>query len=167
MFTYCPQCGKESLIFENNRKLHCPECGFSLYHNIAAAVSVLVKSEKGYIILKRGKEPASGMLDLPGGFIDPEESAEEACHREILEETGLRIENLNYLGSAPNIYPYKGVTYNTCDLFFTAECLEADFRRQEEEIEEILFLKKEDIKIDRFAFDSVKYFLNHYLNKLP
>jgi NADH pyrophosphatase NudC (nudix superfamily) len=166
MFDYCPQCGKKTLQFQDNRKLFCPECGFNLYHNIAAAVSVLVKSKKGYIILKRGKEPARGMLDLPGGFVDPEESAEDACRREIREEIGVEIGSLTFLGSAPNIYPYKGVTYNTCDLFFTAECLEADFRRQEEEIEDILLLRKEEIDIEQFAFDSVKHFLKNHLNKL-
>jgi len=167
VFTYCPQCRTKGPEFTKNRRIECPSCGFVLYHNTAAAVAVLVKSENRYIILRRGRNPGKGLLDLPGGFVDPGESAEDCCRREIREELGISIENLQYLSSRPNIYPYKGVTYNTCDLLFIAECRSVDFIRQEDEVDEILLLTPEELKIDQFAFESTRNFLKELQSKFP
>ncbi|MDC7235952.1 MAG: NUDIX domain-containing protein [Spirochaetales bacterium] len=163
MFDYCPKCRKPSPDFIDHKKTVCPECGFTLYQNTAAAVAVLVKQKNRYIILRRGREPGKGMLDLPGGFVDPGESAEDSCRREIREELGIKISNLRYICSRPNIYPYKGVTYHTCDMFFTAESGDDVFTRQEDEIDEILLLSKEEIEINQFAFDSIKNLLKDKL----
>lgn len=164
MFEFCPKCRKPSPDYIDNKKIYCPECGFTIYQNTAAAVAVLVKLEKRYIILRRGREPGKGLLDLPGGFVDPGESAEECCRREIREEIGVEISNLQYITSHPNIYPYKDVTYNTCDMFFIAECMDKNFVRQEDEIDEILLLDKKELDIEQFAFESIKNLLKDYLN---
>jgi ADP-ribose pyrophosphatase YjhB (NUDIX family) len=99
----------------------CSSCGFDIYNNVAAAVGVIVKDGAGRVLfIKRAKEPRKGFLALPGGFIDPGESAEQAAVRECKEETGLDIMNLTYVASFPNVYEYKTVRYTTCDIFFTA-----------------------------------------------
>jgi len=167
MFAYCPHCGTPHPEFTKGCRIHCTECGFVFYHNTASAVAILVKLENRYIILRRGREPGKGLLDLPGGFVDPGESAEEACRREITEELGISVENIRYLSSRPNIYPYKGVTYNTCDLLFIAECRHDDFVRQEDEVDEILLLTLEELKIDQFAFESIREFLKELQLKVP
>jgi len=165
MFQYCPNCAAPSPEFPRNRKIYCPACGFSYYHNNAAAVAVLIAVEDRYILLRRGKEPGKGLLDLPGGFVDPGESAEEACRREVMEEIGAEITDLEYSGSRPNTYPYGGITYNTCDLLFRARCGADSFIRQEEEIQEILLLKKEEISLDGVAFESIRRFLAEELKE--
>ncbi|MBF9014781.1 MULTISPECIES: NUDIX domain-containing protein [unclassified Oceanispirochaeta] len=166
MFNYCPKCRRPSPDFIDNKKISCPDCGFTIYQNTAAAVAVLVKVEKRYIILRRGREPGKGMLDLPGGFIDPGESAEDSCRREIKEELGVEISNLRYISSHPNIYPYKDVTYHTCDMFFIAECMDKNFVRQEDEIDEILLLDRKEIDIEQFAFESIRILLDEQLHKI-
>ena len=56
------------------------------------AVACFIRNSKGELLLvRRAKEPAKGTLDLPGGFVDMYESAEDAAHREVKEETGLDI----------------------------------------------------------------------------
>ena len=72
-------------------------------------------------MIERANDPGRGKLDLPGGFVDPKESAEAAIKREIKEELKIDIAEPRYLGSYPNIYEYGGVTYHTCDLFFYAK----------------------------------------------
>lgn len=65
-----------------------------------------------------GKDPAKGTLDLPGGFIDMNETGEEGVAREVLEETGLKVEKTTYLFTLPNIYVYSGFPVHTLDMFF-------------------------------------------------
>ena len=83
-------------------------CGFVYYFNPSSAVACFIKNAKGELLLvRRGKEPAKGTLDLPGGFVDMFESGEEAARREVREETGLHIQNCRYLFSLPNLYVFR------------------------------------------------------------
>lgn len=100
---FCPKCGSSQFEVSGDRSLQCKSCGFHLFINSSAAVAALVTDGKGKLMLvTRGVEPDYGKLDLPGGFIDPGETAEEAVKRELLEELGLKIKSLKYIGSAPN-----------------------------------------------------------------
>jgi len=97
----------------------CMACGFRLYFNPAVAVAVFVQDAAGRVLLiRRAKEPGAGKLAPPGGFIDVGERAEDAVHREVHEEVGLRLTDLRFLGSQPNEYLFGGVLYPVLDLFF-------------------------------------------------
>ena len=163
---YCPQCGTTNLQWENNRKWLCSHCDFVLFHNVAGAVAVIITYEDEILFTRRNQEPKKGLLDLPGGFTDPKESAEETCTREINEELSISIvsEKLIYKGSLPNIYLYKNVLYNTLDLFFEYP-IEDKFEvtLEESEINEVVWIKKLDINLDDIAFDSQKKFLRKYI----
>ncbi len=164
MFQYCPRCSYESPDFLRGRKVSCPSCGFQFYQNTAAAVAVLLEYKEHFVIMKRGREPGKGLLDLPGGFVDPDESAEDACRREIREEIGVEISDLTYRSSCGNTYPYKGITYKTCDMLFTARCESSSFTPQEDEIQEILFIEKDKLSLENFAFDSLKKMVRDFLS---
>src|SRR5690606_8958188 len=98
----------------------CPACGFHYYHNVAAAVAAVIVHDGCVLVTRRAREPAAGLLDLPGGFVDPGEAAEHALHRELAEELGWNARDCvpRYLGTRPNTYLYAGVRYATCDLFY-------------------------------------------------
>ena len=120
-FSFCPECGRQTVEYKNARHWVCSSCGFDLYNNVAAAVGVVLADSAGRILLlKRAHEPQKGFLALPGGFVDPGENAEEAAARECKEETGVTLLDIEYLASFSNIYIYKTVRYTTCDIFFTA-----------------------------------------------
>jgi len=57
-------------------------------------VGVVLFREKKVLLVKRGKEPSKGIWTLPGGLVEVGESLRETARREILEECGLRIEDL-------------------------------------------------------------------------
>jgi ADP-ribose pyrophosphatase YjhB (NUDIX family) len=122
--SYCPNCGKKTLTYIDNKKWVCSSCKLSLYNNVAAAVGLVIlikdKNSNKILLIKRGKEPQKGKLAVPGGFVDPGESAEEAAIRECKEEIGLSPTSLKYLTSATNNYSYKEIDYITCDIFFLA-----------------------------------------------
>ncbi|MCX6309703.1 MAG: NUDIX domain-containing protein, partial [Bacteroidia bacterium] len=58
---------------------------------------------------------------MPGGFVDLDESAEEALVREIKEELNLELTDIRFFQSIPNLYEYSGMVIHTLDLLFTAQ----------------------------------------------
>jgi ADP-ribose pyrophosphatase YjhB (NUDIX family) len=162
MFKYCPSCGSEKIVFERGKVFKCPDCGFSYYHNIAAATGCVIAAGGKAMLLVRGKEPAKGKLDLPGGFVDLGEGALEGLRRELREEIGWSPPagaEFTFFASFANVYPYKNIVYNTCDLFFTVSApglSEKDLVLEEKEIAGAEFVKPDDIDLDKLAFDSTR-----------
>lgn len=116
-FVFCPYDGQPLAphVEEGVARPRCPACGFVDYGNPKPCVAVLVVQDGKLLLGKRGAEPARGMWDILGGFIDAGESAEDAVRREIAEETGLQVTITRYLGSFPDTYGPRGVpTLNMC-----------------------------------------------------
>lgn len=175
-FNMCPMCGTKSIINSNNRVWKCPDCGFVLFCNVAAAVGVIICDKNHNILMEvRAKEPRKGFLALPGGFVDPNESAEDAVIRECKEEIGVALDGLQFICTNPNTYEYKNIEYKTCDMFFTASLPEEfgsidDFiktlKKQESEVESFVSCKVEtleDIEKLPLAFESARETLKKWI----
>lgn len=118
-FLYCPECGSPHFEVNNEKSKKCTDCGFVYYFNPSSAtVALILNEKKELLVCRRAKEPAKGTLDLPGGFIDMNETGEEGVGREVWEETGLKVEKATYQFSLPNIYIYSGFSVHTLDMFF-------------------------------------------------
>jgi NADH pyrophosphatase NudC (nudix superfamily) len=160
MFRYCPRCASARIQFDGINRFCCPDCGFVYFHNTAAAAGLIINTKQGFLFLIRGEEPAKGKLDVPGGFLNPGESALEGLRRECREEIGRDCgDDIRFLASFPNIYEYKGIAYNTCDLFFTADMpdlTENDLTLQKGEIGGCRFIRPENIDLDQIAFPSAR-----------
>ena len=77
------------------------------------------------------------------------------------------IQKLKYLGSRPNIYPYKNIDYNTMDLFYEYEVEEKfDITLEESEISAGIWVPISEIEIDKIAFDSQKDFIRNNIDKI-
>jgi len=158
-FKFCPNCASKNFTYDNNFKFHCKDCDFVLYHNIAAAVAVIFTYEDKILFTVRNVNPDKGKLDLPGGFIDPNETAEEAACREIEEELGLTItpDDLTYIITEPNNYIYKNIAYRTMDIFY--ECAlktESISVAAQDEIQELVWIKRTEINLDKIGFVSIR-----------
>ncbi len=170
-FSYCPQCGSKNIeTHKGGRKWQCPDCDFDLYNNVASAVGLVIANSRHEVLFeKRAKEPRKGFHALPGGFTNPDETAEQAAVRECREETGVEPEAVTYLCSFPNTYEYRGITYKTCDLFFTAKLPEHfNFNPDAKEVSEVSWLPirtEEDIEKADLAFDSAKHTLSIWLKQ--
>jgi ADP-ribose pyrophosphatase YjhB (NUDIX family) len=93
---FCSQCG-HALEMRNVEEDHlrpvCPACGFIVYLNPPIAAGVIAERADGQIALVlRGENPGKGLWGLPAGFMEINETVEEAARRECLEETGLMVE---------------------------------------------------------------------------
>ncbi|MBZ4652421.1 MAG: hypothetical protein JG761_1221 [Proteiniphilum sp.] len=156
-FHYCPRCGSAAFAEHNEKSKQCAECGFIYYFNSSAAVVAVIVNDKGEILVaRRAKEPAKGSLDLPGGFIDLHETAEEAVIREIREESGLTVLNPRYLFSIPNIYLYSDFEVHTVDLFFRCKVNDFNGLRADDDVAELLFIPPEEINPAEFGLTSIR-----------
>jgi 8-oxo-dGTP diphosphatase len=70
----------------------------TLEMNCALATDAVIFSGDTLVMIRRKNQPYKNMLSLPGGFVDRDETTEEACVREVKEETNLDIENLELVG---------------------------------------------------------------------
>ncbi len=126
VFQFCPRCGSSHFKPFSEKAHKCANCEFELYSNASGAVVALIRNERDEILFtRRTFNPGKDTLDLPGGFIDPGETAEQALAREIHEELNLTIEKAVYKGSFANEYVFSGLSVFTVDLLF--ECTVADF----------------------------------------
>lgn len=155
-FRYCPSCGSKEIAFDGIKQFHCPVCYFIYFHNTAAAAGVILEYGEQVVLIRRNREPAKGKLDLPGGFVDPDETAEDAVRREVNEELGIDLGELKYLGSYPNTYEYEGVAYKTCDLLFSSRIETIPTIVDTSEIEEIVLLNPSVVPDEDIAFESIR-----------
>lgn len=153
-FRVCPRCGKKS--GRRGWYFHCGGCDFYFYFNPAAAVAGIISDDEGRVLfVRRANDPAKGKLAFPGGFVDFAESAENALRREMREEVGVKLSNLEYLSSHPNRYFYRGLTYQTVDLFFVARA--RSFKAVAlDEVASVCWLKPGEVKLADLAFPSVR-----------
>lgn len=166
---YCPSCGKESINWDGEKKWSCSNCNFTLYNNVAGAVAIVIRYEDEIYLTRRNRDPKKGKLDLAGGFVDPRESAEETCKRELFEELQLDVDvsNLQYLTSLPNVYQYKEIDYNTIDLFYEYNVSEKfEVNLELSEISEAVWIPLKQLQLEDLAFDSQKIFFEGYLKSL-
>lgn len=104
----------------------------------------------------RGKDPGRGLLDLPGGFVDPGEDLETAIRRETVEELGFDPGPPRYLFSIPNIYRYRGVNYHTLDAMFTFEVDAIPAVTPNSEVLALHWRDPREVAPGEVAFDSVR-----------
>ena len=157
LFTHCPACGSSNFIQNNEKSKHCEACDFTLYVNASAAVAAFILNESGELLVcKRGKEPEKGTLDLPGGFVDENETAEEAVSREITEELHATVTASTYLFSLPNQYEYSGLTVPTLDMFFSCKLEDTTHLKPSDDVEDCFFVPLTEVNPELFGLKSVK-----------
>lgn len=94
-------------------------------------VGVLVLKDGKVLFGKRKNAHGDGSWCFPGGHLEFNESWEECAARETLEETGLRIKNVNFATATNDIFPVEGKHYIT--IFMTAEYESGDLQIMEPE----------------------------------
>ncbi len=163
-YHFCPICGLRRNRFEPTRPFRCEGCGHTSFFGPVTAVGAIVANDEGQIlVIRRAREPGLGKLGLPGGFVDPQESSEEALHREIAEEVGLRVERVEYLMTAPNRYVYRGIEYPVLDIFYAARVAIAEqVMLADGEVSEWMWTDVDDQLIEQFAFPSNQAALEYY-----
>lgn len=156
-FKYCPKCGSSEFLENNFKSKKCHTCGFVYYYNVSSSVAVIIRNVRGEILVAtRAHEPAKGTFDLPGGFIDMDETAEEAVAREIMEETGMTVIETKYLFSLPNKYVYSDFEIQTMDLFFECKVKKGAIPHADDDVATLQFIAQEDLRPEQFGLMSIR-----------
>ena len=155
-FRFCPLCGSDRFVENNFKSKRCEDCGFVYYFNPSSStVAIIVNEKNELLVVRRAKEPAKGTLDLPGGFCDCYETAEEGVRREVKEETGLCVDSTRFLFSLPNIYPYGGLDIHTIDLFFLCKVTSTKGATAMDDAGELLWMPWQEVKAEDFGLKSI------------
>lgn len=164
VLSYCPKCGHKGFTFNGEKLFVCEACNFNFYINAAAAVSAIIELPDGRIAMGRRKfEPRKGMLDWPGGFVDTMERAEDALIREVREEMGIEITQYEFLTTSPNEYPFKGISYFTCDIAFICKLNTIPQFKAADDVSEVILVYPEDIDYNELCFPSTVNIMRKYL----
>lgn len=128
---FCGRCGTPTTIMPSERARKCPSCHLTNYPRLSPAMIVRVekRDENGrFLLLARANRFPPGFYSVLAGFVEPGETLEQCVAREVREEVGIEVKNINYFGSQPWPFP------NSLMIAFTAEFASGDITLDETEI---------------------------------
>ena len=140
---------------EHIPRYHCPVCSTIHYQNPTIIVGCLPIWEDKVMLCKRGIEPQYGLWNIPGGFMENDETVEHGAVRELVEETNGNAKVLG-LHTVFNVLPV-----NQVHLHFLVELVDLNYSLTEESIEIELFTEG-DIPWREIAFASSRFALKMY-----
>ena len=152
---FCASCG--SALFDSAKlsAKECPDCKKIYFPRIEPCIIVLVRRGEEMLLVRHTYRNQNTFACI-AGFMEAGESAEQAVYREVYEETGLKIKNLQYKGSQGWPYPDQLM------IAFTADYESGELKLQKEEIAEAVWFKPGD-KLETPKPGSVAYRLIHNL----
>ena len=164
-YQFCPRCGTKREKLIPARPFRCESCGYTSFFGPVTAVGAVITNQMGQVLLiERAKEPGLGMLGMPGGFVDPNEGAEVALRREIIEEVGLSVGQLHFLMTAPNAYSYQGIVLPVLDIFFsTSVSDDQEIAHDHSEVSAWMWTELRPEILARIAFHSNRQALEFFL----
>jgi NAD+ diphosphatase len=126
---FCGCCGAPMTRLAGERAMRCA-CGHTAYPRISPAMMVLVRRGPQILLARNAAVPAGGRMSALAGFLEAGESIEDAIHREVMEEVGLRVRDFRYFASQSWPFPHALM------VAFTAEYAGGEVRVDTSEIAE-------------------------------
>ncbi|MBI5151281.1 MAG: NUDIX hydrolase [Candidatus Pacebacteria bacterium] len=156
-YVFCPRC-KTSLEYDDH-STRCSSCGFVAYLNASPGVGAIIEKDHAILLVKRKFDPHKNTWDIPGGFLNSDESFESALHRELFEELGVEINIVRYLGSEADEYNGRPIinTIFLCTIVSGTPVPTDD-------IAEIQWFDRENMPYNDIAFAYVKKIVQSYIN---
>jgi NAD+ diphosphatase len=137
---FCGRCGTANERDSGERAMKCPRCGLVAYPRIAPAVIVLVRRGEEALLARGARFPLPFYSTL-AGFSEIGESLEETLAREVREEVGVEIANVQYFGSQPWPFPHSLM------IGFFADWAGGDIRIDENEIVDARWFRRDELPL--------------------
>jgi NAD+ diphosphatase len=101
---HCANCGARTHVVEAGWKRHCPDCGAEHFPR-TDPVAIMLATHDGRCLLGRGPNFPQGYVSALAGFIEPGETIEAGCARELAEEAGVRVLSARIVANQPWPFP--------------------------------------------------------------
>jgi len=161
-YKFCPKCSGK-LIPQKENLLKCENCDFCFYINPVICNAVILENKKREILLvKRKFPPKKGLWDLPGGFIQPDESLEQSIKREVKEELNIDVIMNRFIGVYPDHYLYQNINYPTLCITVSAKMGKGQLVVKDD-VSQFRFFGKDVILKQKIAFKGIYLGLKDYL----
>lgn len=136
---FCSSCATPTQVARAGLARRCPGCGRETYPRVDPAVIVAITDPADRLLLGRQAVWAPGRMSVFAGFLEAGESLEQAVYREVLEEVGLRVTDVQYLGSQPWPFPRSVM------VAFRARAADPHLTVDTTEIEQARWFSREDL----------------------
>ncbi|MCW9024414.1 MAG: NUDIX hydrolase [Gammaproteobacteria bacterium] len=158
---FCSECGHPVVMQvpdgDNRPRFVCEHCQTIHYQNPVIVAGCLPAWEDQVLLCRRAIEPRYGLWTLPAGFMENEETVEQAANRESVEEANASVDvdklELYTMISLPHV--------NQVYIMYRAQLLDLDFSPGIESLEVALFREK-DIPWNQLAFHTINFTLENY-----
>jgi NAD+ diphosphatase len=146
---YCGNCGAPTRALRGGHVVLCTNstCALEQFPRIDPAIIVLISDGERALLGRQASWPA-GRYSTIAGFVEIGESLEDAVVREVLEETGVPVDEIRYHSSQPWPFPASLM------LGFTAHALSADVHRKDKELEDVRWFSRQDIVARNFLLPT-------------
>ena len=134
---YCPVCGSPMVSVEGGWGKRCTRGDYSGYPPVIPAIIVLIHD--GERILLSHKPGWGKRYGLIAGFVEPGETLEECVHREVREEAGIEVDDLQYMKSQPWPFP------NQLMVGFSARYKSGEIHPQDGELDDVRWFTRETL----------------------
>ncbi|GAA5215433.1 NAD(+) diphosphatase [Corallincola platygyrae] len=134
---FCGRCGSRMRHVQWEMAMHCDACQHRSYPRLSPCIIVAVRDEDR-ILLAQNKRHKAGVYSIIAGFIEAGETAEQAAHRELMEEVGIRVQNLVYQSSQAWPFPHAFM------LAFTAEYESGQLKPDPQELSDAGWYRHDD-----------------------
>ena len=157
---FCSACGAELIDHAMEEARFCPVCNTLFFPKISPAVITLIKRDDGKILLAYNRKFRHKCYSLIAGFVEAGESAEDAVRREVREEVGLEIKNIQYKYSQSWPFP------DSLMLGFTAEYASGEITPDGEEIADAGFYSIDDLPTLPGHGSIARRIIEDYINEM-
>ncbi|MGF1733799.1 NUDIX hydrolase [Photobacterium satsumensis] len=160
---FCSQCGGNEVLMQvpsgdTHQRPVCQQCGHVVYQNPTVIAGCIIEHEGKFLLGKRAIEPMMGKWSIPAGFMENGETVEQAAVREVLEETGARVDVLGpySIFSVPQM--------NQVYIIFRARFI--GFQQPfGDETAEVTFVTKDEVPWQALTYPAIGQILSRYINE--
>jgi len=161
---FCGRCGLETTTHANERAKTCTSCGSMAFPRLSPAVIMLIERSEPNgpeVLLAWGRQFPGRFFSALAGFVEPGENLEECVAREVMEEVGVEVTNINYFGSQPWPFPQSLM------LGFNATWVSGDIVIQPEEIVEANWYGPNDLPpVPRGGMSIAGWLMDDWLHRI-
>lgn len=104
---YCGRCGSEMRKVSWEMAMHCDKCTHRVYPRVSPCIIVAIHNNKQILLAQGVRQQSAGFYSTLAGFVESGESLEQAVHREVFEEVGVKLGKIEYIDSQPWPFPHS------------------------------------------------------------